>query len=55
MAHYRIPFNRPTRTDLDADYIRQALDSGKLAGDGPFTRKLPGACSNSCLVRRARC
>lgn len=36
---YRIPFNRPTRTDLDVDYIRQALDSGKLAGDGPFTRR----------------
>ena len=36
---YRIPFNRPTRTDLDLDYIRQALDSGKLAGDGPFTRR----------------
>lgn len=39
MSHYRIPFNRPTRTDLDVDYIREALDSGKLAGDGPFTRR----------------
>jgi dTDP-4-amino-4,6-dideoxygalactose transaminase len=36
---YVIPFNRPTRTDLDAEYIREALDSGKLAGDGPFTRR----------------
>jgi len=39
MAQYRIPFNRPTRTHADLDYIRQALDSGKLAGDGPFTRR----------------
>jgi dTDP-4-amino-4,6-dideoxygalactose transaminase len=36
---YRIPFNRPTRTDRDTDYIHQALDSGRLAGDGPFTRR----------------
>ena len=38
-AANRIPFNRPSRTDLDATYIAEALDSGKLAGDGPFTRK----------------
>jgi dTDP-4-amino-4,6-dideoxygalactose transaminase len=35
----RIPFNRPSRTDLDATYIAEALDSGRLAGDGTFTRK----------------
>jgi len=38
-AANRIPFNRPSRTDLDASYIAEALDSGKLAGDGPFTRR----------------
>ena len=34
-----IPFNRPTRTDDDAEYIRQALESGKLAGGGSFTKQ----------------
>jgi dTDP-4-amino-4,6-dideoxygalactose transaminase len=35
----RIPFNRPTRTDLDERFIAEALASGKLAGDGVFTRR----------------
>jgi len=36
---YRIPFNRPTRTTNDAAYIQQALDSGNLSGDCPFTKR----------------
>ena len=36
---YRIPFNRPTATPNDGDYIRQALAAGHLSGDGPFTRR----------------
>lgn len=38
-VQYRIPFNRPTSTELDARYISDALASGKLAGDGAFTRR----------------
>lgn len=33
----RIPFNRPTHTPLVDDYAIQALHSGHLSGDGPFT------------------
>src|SRR5258707_872698 len=36
---YRIPFNRPTRTDNDLRYVEQALASGCLSGDGPFTKR----------------
>jgi dTDP-4-amino-4,6-dideoxygalactose transaminase len=38
-ATYRIPFNRPTRTFNDAEYIQRALALGHLSGDGPFTMR----------------
>ena len=34
-----IPFNKPFMTGRELDYIRQAVDSGKISGDGVFTRK----------------
>jgi len=49
----RIPFNRPTRTDLDSAYIAEALDSGKLAGDGAFTRKSQALLETILGVPRA--
>jgi dTDP-4-amino-4,6-dideoxygalactose transaminase len=33
-----IPFNRPNSTSLERQYIVEALDGGKLSGDGPFTK-----------------
>jgi dTDP-4-amino-4,6-dideoxygalactose transaminase len=36
---YRIPFNRPTMTPESAQYVREALDGGPLAGNGPFTQR----------------
>ena len=35
---YRIPFNRPTRTDRDLTNVQEALANGHLSGDGPFTK-----------------
>ena len=32
-------FNRPAVTGRELDYMRQALDSGAISGDGPFTRR----------------
>ena len=32
-----IPFNRPHATGREAAYVRQAVESGRLAGNGPFT------------------
>ena len=34
-----IPFNKPFMTGKELDYIRQAVESGKISGDGVFTRK----------------
>lgn len=34
-----IPFNRPTHTSKIDDYVSEALHSGHLSGDGPFTKK----------------
>jgi len=33
------PFSRPTIDDKAWQYLRESLDSGDLAGDGPFTRR----------------
>lgn len=33
-----IPFNRVTTTDKELEYIRMAIESGALCGNGPFTR-----------------
>ena len=38
-----IPFNKPHLTGRETDYIAEALASGKLAGDGSFTRRCHAA------------
>ena len=35
----KIPFNVPAKTGQEEKYIHQAIESGYLAGDGPFTKK----------------
>lgn len=35
----RIPFNKPYFTGMETEYIRQAVASGKISGDGLFTKK----------------
>ena len=37
MSH--IPFNKPYLTGKEVDYIYQAVQSGKISGDGMFTKK----------------
>lgn len=34
-----IPFGRIHTTDLELEYVRQAIASGQIAGDGPFTQR----------------
>ncbi|WP_186424838.1 dTDP-4-amino-4,6-dideoxygalactose transaminase [Cupriavidus metallidurans] len=38
----RIPFNRPHMTGRELHYIAEAHMNGKLAGDGPFTKRCHG-------------
>ena len=35
----RIDFNRPVPVGKELEYVTQALQSGHISGDGPFTRK----------------
>lgn len=34
-----IPFNKPYMTGKELDYIQQAVNSGKISGDGTFTKR----------------
>jgi len=35
----KLPFNRPCTIGADADYVREAIASGQLCGDGPFGKR----------------
>ena len=35
----KIPFNKPYLSGKELEYIREAIDKGKLSGDGDFTKK----------------
>jgi dTDP-4-amino-4,6-dideoxygalactose transaminase len=39
VSGFRIPFNKPTLTGNELDYIRQAYERGHLSGDGEFTKR----------------
>ncbi|HVR96526.1 MAG TPA: dTDP-4-amino-4,6-dideoxygalactose transaminase [Thermoanaerobaculia bacterium] len=39
MKRYDVPFNRPSMVGKELEYIAQAVREGRLAGDGPFTRR----------------
>lgn len=39
MTRARIPFTRLTLTGRELEYVRAALESGELAGDGPFAKR----------------
>jgi len=39
MSHDQIPFNRPTETGLELDYMTKALRGGHTASSGPFTKR----------------
>lgn len=39
MKLYKIPFNKPTLSGHELDFIRESVQSGKISGDGVFTKK----------------
>jgi len=39
MTQWRIPFNRPTPVGNEQAFVQQALASGTISGDGPFTKR----------------
>jgi len=52
-ALQHIPFNRPTLAGNEFAYMRQALDSMWLAGDGGFTKKCQAFLENLLGCRKA--
>jgi dTDP-4-amino-4,6-dideoxygalactose transaminase len=39
MPEIRVDFNRPVLVGRELEYMKQAIESGHISGDGPFTRK----------------
>ena len=35
----QLPFNKPFLTGKETDYIREAVESGKISGNGLFTQR----------------
>jgi len=38
-SKHKVPFNRPTLAGHEYEYIKTAVDSGQLSGNGPFTKR----------------
>lgn len=53
MTQHTIPFNRPPQTGNEAARITLALGSGRLSGDGPFSRQCEQALQTLTGARRA--
>lgn len=50
---YRIPFNRPCFVGREQKYIAEAFLSGKISGDGMFTKKCHDFLEKNLGVRKA--
>src|SRR5215470_15687734 len=38
-SNHRVPFNRPSLAGHEYEYIKEAVESGQLSGNGPFTKR----------------
>ena len=47
-----IPFNAPPVVGTELDYMQSAMGSGKLCGDGGFTRRCQQWLSNVLAARK---
>lgn len=50
---FRVPFNRPTTAPAAARAVTDALSSGRLSGNGPFTHRCESALERLTGARRA--
>ncbi len=48
-----IPFNKPYLSGNELDYIGQAVKSGKISGDGSFTKKCHAFFENKYNIKKA--
>lgn len=52
-ASYAIPFNRPSLVGNEFEYMRQALESGQISGDGEFTKRCHALLESQLGVSKA--
>lgn len=48
-----VPFNKPTLTGRELEYIAEAVEGGHLSGDGPFTSRCQDFLERQLEVKRA--
>jgi dTDP-4-amino-4,6-dideoxygalactose transaminase len=48
-----IPFNKPYLSGKELEYIRQAVESGKISGNGTFTKQCQGFFEQSCGFKKS--
>jgi len=48
-----IPFNRASMVGPELEYIRQAVESGHISGDGPFTKRCHRLLEETSEVKKA--
>jgi dTDP-4-amino-4,6-dideoxygalactose transaminase len=53
VSSYRIPFNKPAIVGDELRYIREAVESGHLSGDGSFTKRCSALLERELGVGRA--
>ena len=51
---YKIPFNKPFIVGKELYYIAQSVLSGKIAGDGIFTKKCQALIEEKFRARQLR-
>ena len=52
MSKIKIPFNKPNLVGNEIKYIREAVLSGKISGDGIFTKKCSGFIENNYSINK---
>jgi dTDP-4-amino-4,6-dideoxygalactose transaminase len=53
MSEYRIQFNRPSIVGAELENVREAIEGGHSAGDGPFTKRCSEMLESWVGVERA--
>jgi len=53
MGVVNIPFNKPFLAGMELEYIKQAVESGKLSGDGLFTKKCHSFFESNYAIKKA--
>jgi dTDP-4-amino-4,6-dideoxygalactose transaminase len=53
MSEFRIPFNRACVIGRELEYVKMAVQAGRISGDGPFTRRVEALLAEDFGALRA--